>query len=420
MKNEIIDINNKIRLHYLKEDKYKSNFISVFLTVPLERENVTMNALIPAVLRRGTKRLKTMKNLEIEMENMYGSTIDCGVDKSGNNHILKFYIESIKDEYVKENIFEKSIQNISELILDPLLVDGIINKEYVEQEKNTLKTIIEDKINDKLSYSTQRCIEEMYDNKSYGIYVYGYTEDLDKISCEDIYNQYKKVLSTAKIDIFVITNKEKDEVINYIDRYFVSDYLNDRHQVYEPKSSNIVNSHNEKNINEQMDVVQGKLIMGLNITNKDLDLYDVTIYNAILGVGCNSKIFKNVREREHLVYSAGSSYIPAANILLIKAGIEINKYDKALSVIKQQLDDIKNGRITQREFQDAKQVIIGSYKTLIDEQAKTINYYMNQEILSRNINIEDAIEKIQEVKLEDVINVSNYIDIDTIYFLKNI
>ena len=39
-----------------------------------------------------------------EMENMYGSTIDCGVDKSGDNHILKFYIESIKDEFSKRVI----------------------------------------------------------------------------------------------------------------------------------------------------------------------------------------------------------------------------------------------------------------------------------------------------------------------------
>ena len=420
MKNEIIDINNKIRLHYLKEDKYKTNFISVFLTVPLKKETVTINALIPAVLRRGTSKLKTMKNIEIEMENMYGSTIDCGVDKSGDNHILKFYIESIKDEYVKENIFEKSIEKISQLILDPLMVDGILNKEYVEQEKNTLRTIIEDKINDKLSYSIQRCVEEMYKDENYGLYIYGDTKDLDNISCEDVYNQYLEILSTAKIDIFVICNKEKQEVIDCVNKYFVSEKLLSRDNIYIPQKT-ILNSNNKKNIvNEKMDVVQGKLIMGLNVINNQLDLYDLTIYNAILGVGCNSKIFKNVREKEHLVYSAGSSYIPAANMILIKAGIEINKYDKAVSVIKEQLDDIKNGNITQREFEDAKQVIISSYKTLIDEQAKTINYYMNQEILSRNISIEEAIEKIQAVKLEDVINVSNYININTIYFLKNI
>lgn len=419
MKNKIIDINNNIRLHYLEENKYKSNFISVFLTVPLNKETVTINALIPAILKRGTQRLDTMKKIESEMEQMYGSTIDCGMDKSGNNHILKFYIESIKDEYVNENMFEKSMQNISELILDPYKENEWFSNEYVKQEKKNLEIIINDKINDKLSYATQRCIEEMYNKDNYGLYTYGYTEDLDKISNDDIFDQYINILQTAKIDIFVITNKDENYVIENINKYFNNEYIRNRTNIYSPKVSFAEERNEIKDVKESLDVVQGKLMIGLNFNNYDLDFYDITICNAILGVGCNSKIFKNVREREHLVYSAGSSYIPSANIILIKAGIEINNYEKALDVIKEQLNDIKNNNITEKEFDDAKQVIIGSYKTLIDEQAKTINYYINQEMLNRNVEIEDAIRKIQNVKIEDVVNVANSLEINTIYFLKD-
>ena len=76
--------------------------VAVILTVPLNRKTVTTNALIPAVLRRGTNRLDSMKKLEIEMEEMYGASLDCGLDKSGKNHVLKFYIETAKDEMVGE------------------------------------------------------------------------------------------------------------------------------------------------------------------------------------------------------------------------------------------------------------------------------------------------------------------------------
>ena len=114
-----INLENNIVMHYLADKKYKTNFISVILTVPLNKETVTTNALIPAVLRRGTNRLDSMKKLEIEMEEMYGATLDCGLDKIGKNHVLKFYIETAKDEMVGENLFERSIQNISEIILNP-------------------------------------------------------------------------------------------------------------------------------------------------------------------------------------------------------------------------------------------------------------------------------------------------------------
>ena len=44
------------------------------------------------------------------------------------------------------------------------------------------------------------------------------------------------------------------------------------------------------------------------IQKKDLR-YIASLYNAILGGGANSKLFQNVREKESLAYTAGSSYV---------------------------------------------------------------------------------------------------------------
>ena len=51
------------------------------LTTKLDRENVTKNALIPAVLKRGTKTLKTQEEINKKLEEMYGASLDCGLDK---------------------------------------------------------------------------------------------------------------------------------------------------------------------------------------------------------------------------------------------------------------------------------------------------------------------------------------------------
>jgi predicted Zn-dependent peptidase len=60
------------------------------------------------------------------------------------------------------------------------------------------------------------------------------------------------------------------------------------------------------------------------------DYYKVMVYNAILGGYVNSKMFQNVREKESLAYTARSMYIKHKAILLITAGIEIEKYEKGL------------------------------------------------------------------------------------------
>ena len=91
----------------------------------------------------------------------------------------------------------------------------------MEQEKENIKQIIDGKIDNKARYSLDRCIEEMYKDQPYGLYKYGYVEDLEKITPQDLYKYYKKMISECKIDIFISgeidENIEKDE---WLEQYF--------------------------------------------------------------------------------------------------------------------------------------------------------------------------------------------------------
>ena len=74
-----------------------------------------------------------------------------------------------------------------------------------------------------------------------------------------------------------------------------------------------------------------------------------SLYNAILGGGANSKLFQNVREKQSLAYTAGSTYRRQKNVIFIRCGIEIKNYEKALNTIKDQLKDIAEWRIFQKK-----------------------------------------------------------------------
>ncbi len=64
LKPDRINIGKGINLNLIKMDKFKSNLLSLYLIVPLEREEATKNALLPLILKRGTKELNT--NLKIQ------------------------------------------------------------------------------------------------------------------------------------------------------------------------------------------------------------------------------------------------------------------------------------------------------------------------------------------------------------------
>ena len=176
------EIKKGIKLHEIKTEKFKTNLIAVFLSMPIRREDITKNSLLSAVIRRGSKNMPTLAQISQEMEEMYGASFECGLDKTGDNHILKFYIETINDKFLpqnNENILKRSIDKLLEIVFNPLVENDAFKEEYVKQEKENIKRIIEGKADNKARYAFDRCIEEMYKDKPYGLYKYGYVEDLN-------------------------------------------------------------------------------------------------------------------------------------------------------------------------------------------------------------------------------------------------
>ena len=415
-----IEIKEGIKFHEINTNKFKTNLFAIFLSMPLTRENVTKNALLTAVLRRGTQKFPTQELISKKLEEMYGAEFDCGIEKTGDYHNIKFYLEVIDDQFLpeKENLAQEAIKLLLEIVLNPITENGAFKEEYINGEKENLKQIIEGKIDNKASYALERCIEEMYKDEPYGLYKYGYIEDLEKITAKDLYEYYLEMIQKCKIDIFASgesINKieetvEKDENINKLP----------------PRKINAITSKNKtkkeeiKTIEDSMEVTQGKLVIGMNVLGEGKDLSYITmVYNTILGVGANSKLFQNVREKASLAYTCSSNYVKRKQVIFVRAGIEIENYKKALDIIKIQLEDMKNGNFTQEEIESAKNLIYATINNITEEQDTQISYCYGQELANKNVTVEEYKQIVEKVTKEQIQNVANQIEINTIYFLKD-
>lgn len=417
------ELKKGIKLHTINTDKFKTNLIAVFITTKLTRTNVTKNAVISALLRRGSKTMPSQEEISKKMEEMYGASFDCGLDKTGDNQVLKFYLETVNDNFLPEkgeDMLKTSLEKLLEIVFNPYKEGESFKPEYVEQEKNNIKQIIEGKIDNKAKYSLDRCIEEMYKEEPFGLYKFGYIEDLENMDGKNLYDYYKELINSCKIDIFISGN-----VNNQINQVVTTNEniknLKERTPDYIlPNELNKNLPEKEKVVIESMEVTQGKLILGLNVCLDKEDLrYDALIYNSMLGGTANSKMFQNVREKANLAYVASSNYLRYKNNIFINCGIEIGNYDKALELIKQQIEDMKKGEFTQEEIENAKKGIIATIKTIDDEQDTGITYYFGQELSNSNISMEEYKERIENVNRDDVIHIAKNVAIHTIYFLKD-
>ena len=143
------------------------------------------------------------------------------------------------------------------------------------------------------------------------------------------------------------------------------------------------------------------------------------LYNAILGGTATSKLFQNVREKASLAYTASSSFSYYTGNIFVNAGIEIDNFEKATEIIKEQIEDMKQGNFSEEDIENAKKTIVSNIAGISDEQDTEIIYFLGQELSGRNISLEQYAQFVQDVKKDEIEDFARKININTIYFLRN-
>lgn len=414
--NKRVKLGNGIFLNLIKTNKFKSNLLSYYFIRPLNRDEVTRNSLVPLVLKRGTEDLNSSIQIEKAFEDMYGANYSSSVNKRGERHVIRFSAEWANGKYLNDNEQNsKVVELLRKIIYNPYIENNAFKKEYVDQEKENHKIRIESKINDKRSYAVNRCIEEMCKYEDFSIYSLGYIEDIDSINELNLYKQYENLLNTSQIEIFYVGDYDED-----FENYLIDSNSVEREDVVDIIREKITASVEQKNmVEESLDVNQGKIVIGYRtgIPFED-ELYNsLLIASDILGGGPNSKLFRNVREKESLAYYISSSVIKYKSIMLIDGGIEFENYQKTVNIINTQIEELKAGDFSDDDIEISKKSIKTSLESIRDSIFHISEFFLSQIIGKDSRNLKQVIEGFENVNKEQIIEAANKINIDTIYFM---
>ncbi len=394
-----------------EEKKFKTVSLSVVIRIPLERKFVTYNALLPYVLKRGCEKFDTMRKINVKTEKMLGAVFDANVVKKGEQQILQFFIEVID----KKEIVEEAVEFLSEIILKPLVYGNSFCKDYVESEKEFLKNEILGRKNDKREYAKLKCIEIMCCGEAFGIYGDGYAEDLDDINEENLYRHYCDVIEKYSLEFYAVGNISKEKYFEILQKYF--DLKNYSKIAFE---NNIVYSKKEvRELMEEDYLSQGKLCIGMrcDVVPSNDDFYKLIVANEIFGGGANSKLFAKIREENGLCYYINSFVYKFKSIILIQAGIESKDYKKVISLIKKYIDEISLGHFSDEDFESAVLGLIKKYEGIIDYPSGIMDFYLSQNMIGTNQDLNAVLKKIKNVLKDDILAIMKKTYIDTIYFL---
>lgn len=404
-------------LHLIKTDKFKKNLIKINFKNKFEKEDIVKRRLIPNILVESNSIYNTKRLLDIKTEDLYNLNTYSDVTLSGNIIITSFTASFLNDKYSEEGLLEDVIKFMCDLIFKPNVIDNKFDSNAFKITKNILKEEIESIKENPNEYSLERLLEEMAPDTPLKLHNYGYIDDLEEVTEESLYEYYQHMLNSDIVDVFVIGNIDFSLTEEYIRKHFkikTKKRFKFNHYIEHKKFRN-----KYKIIKEQIDNNQSVLLLGYKLdklTTFERE-YVLPIYSYILGGGADSKLFKNVREKNSLCYSISSRVRIVSNIMYISSGINAKDYDKALSIIKKQVQSMEKGDFDESDIEKAKITYISAYKEVNDSIYSIVNNYITHEYLDTDF-IDEKEDKIIKVTKQDIMKLIPKIHKEMVFFLE--
>ncbi|RLL45376.1 insulinase family protein [Oceanobacillus piezotolerans] len=405
-----------IIFHFIQSKKYKTVNLVAKLRSPLHKDTLTKRALLPYILKQGTKSFPTTEALQLKLDELYGAVFSIQGGKKGENHIITFRMELANAKYIPEAtpVLGEGISLFSEFLFQPNVQNDAFDTMVFEREVDTLKQKMNAIKDDKMKYANQRLIDEMCKDEPYGLHVQGYEEDLANISSKDLYSYYLSIIQEDQLDVYVLGDFDEEDMLSKLS----NELKRENSHVYQNEVQTF-NVTEPKEVIEKQNLQQAKLHIGYrtNVFFKDDDYPALQVFNGMYGGFPSSKLFINVREKNSLAYYASSRMESLKGLLFVFSGIAPEDFEKARDIIREQLTAMKEGDFSEEMLAETKEQIVNQLLETMDHPQGLIELLYQQVIGDKELTPDQLIENIKLVNKEDVIGVANKVQEDTVYLL---
>lgn len=409
-----------VELQTFPDKRFKQGCLSIQLIRPMCENEAAMNALIPSVLLRGTKKHPDLRSVTMVMDDLYGAAIGPLVRRVGDYQTTGLYCGFMDPRFALpgDRVLEPVMDFLRELLLESLTSDGGFLPEFVESEKKNLISTIESERNDKQVYAMSRMLRSMCQGDSFGLPRLGEREQVAAIDPVTLYRHYQKILRESFIRIFYVGSADPRQIAELVKPIF--DFP-DRAPMTLPTQSGL-RCGPGGDITETMEVTQGKLCMGFTtpITNRNDDFAATQLLNVVLGGGMTSKLFMNIREKLSLCYDISSGYHGSKGIIAVAAGIDFDKEELVTNKIAEELTACREAKISDEELTSAKEALCSSLRSTHDSPGAIESYYANGALSGLTMTPAEYMDKVLSVTREDVAAAAKTLQLHTVYFLKGV
>ena len=404
-------------IHFIQSTSFKTTTIRVFFRLPMTKENITKHNLLNRLLVLSCNKYRTKVELSKACQDCYGASINASLRRIGTYLCSVYTLKVLDDKYSEKGNLQKSLTLFHDVLFDPKVEKEAFYEEDFLPLYQEYKTNLESLEEEKSRYALIRLLENVGPKGTFAIRSVGYLEELEKVTKENLYQYYKEMIDHSIVDIFLLGNIEEEEGLTLIKEAFpITTFKAKRQNLFAPR---IVPRLRRKVVREKTSGSQTCCAIALTIDDpeeKKTD-YALTLYNIMLGAGMDSLLFTEVREKHSLAYYISSTVNRFDHLILISAGIDKEKEEQCVQIIKKQLKRLKEGKFEDKLLEHAKEYYLSAIDEIEESTFQIIDtYYMKE--LTEGDDLETRKKKIKKITKEEIMKVGEKISFHTTYFLE--
>ena len=405
------DVGGGLRLHLHRTKAFKTISARLALHANLDEQSAA-RALVPRMLARGTSRLPSLRDIQVELDRLYGAGLSGEARKIGERQIIQLRADWIVDRLAGERVTDAVGDLLGEYLHDPA---GALREEVFVQERKMMADEARAVYDDKARYARFRLVEEMCKGEPFARPAIGRLEEIEALSIEDVRRAHARLLEKAPADLLLVGQLTWNQAVRFAKRL----RLHGDRSPWRLRRSVRSKAGKPRTVRERQDIGQAKLELGFRVPGStNLRKHAaLVLMNAIFGGSPVAKLFKNVREKESLCYSVGSAFDRTKGVLVVHAGIEEKQYARARRLILAQLDDLAKGRISAEEDQYTRGLLASGLRTIYDSPGGLIEFALERAVNGVPSDLRGFTEALATVSTTDIARAARTVELDTVFLL---
>ena len=233
---ETIELLPGVTLRCFRDTRFKQGCLSVQLVRPMCRQEAYKNAMVSAVLLRGTRKHPDLRAITQRLDELYGAAVSTLVRRVGDYQTVGLYCSFMDDRFALpgDAVLAPLVEFLREILLDSPLENGGFLPAFVEGEKKNLISTIEAQRNDKRAYAMAQLLKIMCREDSFGLPRLGEVEEVATVTPEDLYAHYQKILKESPVHLFYVGSAAAQTVADLLRPLFAG--LDRQVQTVEPQT----------------------------------------------------------------------------------------------------------------------------------------------------------------------------------------